>query len=181
MQGNVVEHSMDTGRFQIRQKLIAHGPVLNEQIKEVIIGHTMLGNHWQLHNAHLFKRDELASVILKDLSSACCNFVEQLELAVEKRTSNLTWDIRRTDIDPSIFIDLASKELLSIGALITNDFSLLEKAIRIDAKCSAFATDIVFCFVKTKCCEVPNRAESSFFVKCIDSLRCIFDDHKIMI
>lgn len=105
-----------------------------------------------------------------------CDLVHLLQLAVQERTGNLARDIRRSDVNPRVFIHMTAEELPAVRSLVTNDFSAFQQAGIIHTESPALAAADVLCLVKAVSTKVTQRAQCPAVVKGIHSLSGILDN-----
>jgi len=76
--------------------------------------------------------DERFVVLDPDLQSPPGDGVGFLHLRPEKGRNNLARQIRRTEIDPGVFVNLSTEELAAVGPLLPDDLGAIGEALIID-------------------------------------------------
>ncbi len=68
-------------------------------------------------------------------------------------------DVRRTEVDPGVLVDLAAEELAAVGALLLDDLGPLDPVRAVDEQRAALAAHHVLRLVEAEAGDVGQRAE----------------------
>src|ERR1043166_8444679 len=106
------------------------------------------------------------------------NRLTTFELRIEKGSYDVTRQIRRSDIEPSVTRDLGALELCAISALLPDDLGTSEGRRVIHHQCAALTRDNILGFVEAECRKVTEGTERFALVFCKQPLRGIFNYFK---
>src|ERR1700736_1883415 len=109
MQRHVMKHRLNTFMPQIIDQLVTCDGVVQENIKDMKVTFTTLRHTRQAQQPSLFKWTEVAAIKVVNRAAARGNQVHRLELRQQECATNLTRQIRRSDIDPGVFVHFSSK------------------------------------------------------------------------
>ena len=108
------------------------------------------------------------------------DLVTFFQLRIQICRIHLTWKIRRTIIDPAIFIYLSTEEFTSVRALFPENFCFFLIFIFLENKRTAFTHREVFGFVETVAAEIADRSQSFSMIVGIYTLCSIFNNFQII-
>ena len=98
-------------------------------------------------------------VPLPDVEPARRDGVGLLHLRPQERGDDLAGQVRRTEVDPGVLVDLAPEELAAIRALLPDDLGALDEPRIVDQERTALAGDDVLRLVERERRHVPDAAE----------------------
>src|SRR6266568_5332658 len=176
MQRHVMKYCLNTFMPQIIDQLVACDGVVEENVKEMKVIFTTLGYTRQAQQTSLFKRTEIAAIKVVNRATAFGNHVLRFQLGQQECAANLARQIRRSDIDPGVFVHFSTNEFAPISPLLADDLSPFDELRPINNQCAAFPANIILGLVKTVRAEVAYRAKCQPIVKSVDPLRRIFDN-----
>ena len=113
-------------------------------------------------------RPEAAAPILHPLAI--------FELRTYHRRQKLGGKVARADVDPSVFVHLATEEPAAVSALFPHDFRSVDEGSIVDQKRSTLTACEVLGFVKAECRERSNRAEILASITAKEPVRVVFYD-----
>ena len=108
------------------------------------------------------------------------DLVTFFQLRIQICRIHLTWKIRRTVIDPAIFIYLSTEEFTSVRALFPENFRFFLIFVLLENKRTAFTHREVLRLVETVTAEIADRSQSFSMIVGIYALRSIFHNFQIV-
>jgi hypothetical protein len=139
MQRNIVEDGVDAIGLEFAQHLVAVRPFREQDVIEMTVVLTVGGHHRAAKQALLLQRGQHAVITLPDRPPLAGDAFGLLELGPEIGGGDFARQERRTEILPSIFVDLAAKEPAAVSALFAQDFGAKGQSAIVDQQAAAFA------------------------------------------
>ena len=78
------------------------------------------------------------------------------QLGQKVRRGNFAGQKRRTDVLPSVFVNLAPVKPAAIGSFFTQNFGTQDQTVVVYEQATPFAGAYIFCFMKTEAAEIAN-------------------------
>src|SRR5437870_9058900 len=88
-----------------------------------------------------FERFQPLMIGVPDANAAACYLFGLLELRPQESCDDLSRQIGRADIDPSIFVDLPPEKLTSVGAFLAYHLRTCQETTIVDQQRPTFAAD----------------------------------------
>ena len=88
----------------------------------MIVCFAIIRDHRHPQESFSFEFLEKVPVVVKCFFSEGQDFVQRFKLGIQKCTGEFTEHIRRANVDPGVFVYCTTKELLSVGSLVADDF-----------------------------------------------------------
>src|SRR5262249_54310756 len=117
-------------------------------------------------------------ICLPDRDSLRRDRARLLELGSEEGRADVADEVRGTEVDPGVLVDLTAEELAAVGPFLLDDLGPLDPVRPIDQEGAAFAARHVLCLVEAEAGAVGASPERAASIRSAISLRRIFDQEK---
>ena len=151
---------VDPVLVEVREQTVPGFPIRQQNVEEMEVPQAIFGRHGQPQQPFTLKRLEELTIALMDDPAPLADLVEHFQLSKEKRRADLAGHIRRADIHPGIFVNLAAEELAAVGPLVADDLRPIDQFGIVDAQSAPLAADVVLGLVKAVRAQIADRAQA---------------------
>jgi hypothetical protein len=176
MQWDVVKNGIDPGLAQFLKHPVAYVEIRQEHVIEMAVMLTVRRNDRTAERPALFQFCKRFMVLPPDGKPLPREGVSGFELRPQKGRGNLAGQIRGANIYPTVFIDMATEELLPVGSFLADNLGALNPAGLIDEQRTAFPGDHILGFVEADYRESAKTAKGTAFVQGTNALRGILNN-----
>src|SRR5580693_2724873 len=127
MERHIVKYAEDPVRLEVRDERLAELERRQDHIEHVIGLLTLGRDYRQAYTVFHCPSFQMVVVPGPDSPALLLDFLAGLELRQQKGCQKIGRKVARPNVDPAVFIHLATEELASVGALFPNNQRTLYK------------------------------------------------------
>ena len=173
--------STDAILFKVSDQPASDRQISDLNIIHMCIVYTAFWHKRALELARILKIPKICMIIIVDLMTLVIDFFTFFKLCIKISGIHLARQIRRTIINPTVFIYLTTEKFTSICSLFAEDLRLFLIFAFLENKGSTLAHCVILGLMETVAAKITDCSKCPAMVVCLHTLCSILNNLKIIL